>query len=169
MSPATPVPSLRNAVGCSCRGRRLFSPCLARTGRWSDVALKLFHRMGELGVPLTHDEVGEMTTGSWGMIESFRTEGKHDVCGRSTSWLTGRCAPCTRRARRGDGSSAWNPHLAGLFRSYRFARFRLHKTASKPLAKPSRRKSRSFHPCAPSSRLRGRDRLPGRDRGRSSP
>jgi hypothetical protein len=75
------VPCDRHAIVAECgrllipdRGR-LFATCLMRSGRWSDTALDCFHRIGELGVPLTHDEVGEMLPGRWGTIESFRVEG----------------------------------------------------------------------------------------------
>jgi SAM-dependent methyltransferase len=75
------VPCDRHAILAECArllipGRgRLFATCLGRSGRWSDAAIEFFYRAGELGVPLTHDEISTMVTDRWGAIESCRVEG----------------------------------------------------------------------------------------------
>ena len=70
------VPCDRAGIVAECgrllvpdRGR-LFATCLVRSGRWSDALLSFFHRVGELGVPMTHDEACEMVIGFWGRLES---------------------------------------------------------------------------------------------------
>jgi SAM-dependent methyltransferase len=54
---------------------RLFVSSLIRSGRWSDKYMSLLHRTGELGIPLTCDELGETVAAGWGRIESSRVEG----------------------------------------------------------------------------------------------
>lgn len=75
------VPCDRAAIVAECarcllRGRgRLFVTSLVRSGRWSDAWLSLLHRAGELGTPLTLDQLRETVAGQWAVIESERLEG----------------------------------------------------------------------------------------------
>ena len=75
------VPIDRAAIIGECgrllipRHGRLFATCLVKTGRWSDAAMHVLHRAGELGVPLTRDEALDMMIGDWGLIESCEVEG----------------------------------------------------------------------------------------------
>jgi hypothetical protein len=48
---------------------------LVRVGRWSDGWLAFLHRAGELGPPLTLDQLRETVAGRWAVIESMRMEG----------------------------------------------------------------------------------------------
>jgi hypothetical protein len=54
---------------------RLFVSSLVRSGRWSDACMSMLHRMGELGPPVTRDELCERLAGGWGVVESTRVEG----------------------------------------------------------------------------------------------
>ena len=45
------------------------TPCAVRS------VLSFFHRVGEMGVPMTRDEACEMVIGSWGRLESAHVEG----------------------------------------------------------------------------------------------
>ena len=75
------VPCDRTAIvaewaRCLLPGRgRLFVTSLVRSGRWSDAWLSLLHRAGELGTPLTLDQLRETVAGQWAVIESERLEG----------------------------------------------------------------------------------------------
>ena len=75
------VPIDRTAIIAECgrllipREGRLFATCLVKTGRWSDAAMHVLHRAGELGLPLTRDEALDMMIGDWGLIESCEVEG----------------------------------------------------------------------------------------------
>lgn len=54
---------------------RLFVTSLVRSGRWSDAWLAILHRAGELGPPLTLDQLLETVAGRWAVIESMSLEG----------------------------------------------------------------------------------------------
>ena len=54
---------------------RLFVSALVRSRRWSDVWLSLLHRAGELGPPLTVEELRDMIAGGWAVVESMTVEG----------------------------------------------------------------------------------------------
>ena len=75
------VPCDRTAIvaewaRCLLPGRgRLFVTSLVRSGRWSDAWLSLLHRAGELGPPLTLDQLRETVAGHWAVIESESLEG----------------------------------------------------------------------------------------------
>jgi SAM-dependent methyltransferase len=75
------VPCDREGIVAECRrllvqGRgRLFVSTLIRSGRWSDRVVTLFHRAGELGVPMTRERACETVAGSWARIESVHVAG----------------------------------------------------------------------------------------------
>jgi hypothetical protein len=75
------VPCDRPAIIAECArtllpGRgRLFVSSLVRSGRWSDAWLAGLHRAGELGAPLTRDELREAVAGRWAVVESMTVEG----------------------------------------------------------------------------------------------
>jgi SAM-dependent methyltransferase len=75
------VPCARTAIVDQCAqsllpGRgRLFVTSLVRSGRWSDVWLSILHRAGELGAPLTPDELRDTVAGGWARTESLSVEG----------------------------------------------------------------------------------------------
>jgi SAM-dependent methyltransferase len=54
---------------------RLFVSSLVRSGRWSDAYMWLLQRAGELGAPLSRDELIEAVAGRWGIVESVTIEG----------------------------------------------------------------------------------------------
>lgn len=54
---------------------RLFVSSVVRSGRWSDRYLAALHRLGELGPPVTIDELRATVAGAWGVVESTRIEG----------------------------------------------------------------------------------------------
>jgi SAM-dependent methyltransferase len=54
---------------------RLFVSALVRSGRWSDAWLAILHRAGELGPPVTLDELRETVAGRWAVVESMTVEG----------------------------------------------------------------------------------------------
>jgi len=54
---------------------RLFVSALVRSRRWSDAWLSLLHRSGELGPPLTVDELRHLVADGWAMVESVTLEG----------------------------------------------------------------------------------------------
>ena len=54
---------------------RLFVSAPVRSGRWSDAWLSLLHRAGELGPPLTVDELRDVIASGWGLVESMTVEG----------------------------------------------------------------------------------------------
>jgi len=54
---------------------RLFVSALVKSGRWSDASLRFLQSVGELGAPLTPDELAETIAGSWGAVESIRVDG----------------------------------------------------------------------------------------------
>lgn len=75
------VPCDRAAVVAECArtlqpGRgRLFVSALVRSGRWSDAWLAALYRAGELGAPMTVDELRETVAARWAVIESAAVEG----------------------------------------------------------------------------------------------
>jgi SAM-dependent methyltransferase len=54
---------------------RLFASVLVRCGRWSDAYLTALHRAGELGPPMTMDELVKCVEGDWGDVESVGRTG----------------------------------------------------------------------------------------------
>ena len=54
---------------------RLFVSSLVRTGRWSDGYMAALHRVGELGSPLTIDDLQLRVAGRWAVVESMKVEG----------------------------------------------------------------------------------------------
>lgn len=75
------VPCDRTAIVAQCARSllpgqgRLFVTSLVRSGRWSDVWLSILHRAGELGAPLSLDQLCETVAGRWAAIESMSMEG----------------------------------------------------------------------------------------------
>jgi SAM-dependent methyltransferase len=75
------VPCDRTAIVAECArcllpGRgRLFVTSLVRSGRWSDAWLSILHRAGELGPPVSREELCETVAGRWAVIESVTLEG----------------------------------------------------------------------------------------------